>query len=136
MDENKIVAIVAENIPKDEPVAEPKPTAPTVPQPSAFETNVELNDPAIGLRLADYLDVTKVDRFSEERQQQMRLLYRWGAEQAKSTDTGEVLNKIRILETELGVRYKPDRLSALSRWVKLRQQADSLRKEMDFISGS
>lgn len=133
MDEAKIVQQVAQNIPKDEPVVEEKVTTPTEPQPSAFETNIELTDPAIGLRLADYLDVSRIDRFSQERQAQMRSLYRWGAEKAQSAELGDVLQKIQTLEVELGVRYKPDRLSTLARWVRLDEQASSLRKEMEAI---
>jgi hypothetical protein len=136
MDEAKVAEQVAQNIPKDEPVAEVTVPVSEEPKLSAFETNIELNDPAISLRLADYLDVSKIDRLNDERQAQMRTLYRWGAEKANSTDLGDVLSKIRTLEVELGIRYKPDRLSTLSRWVKLNNQASSLRKEMEALSGN
>lgn len=135
--ETQIALKVAENIPKEEPTTAETPVV-TKPEPqlSAFETSVELNDPAISLQIADYMDVPRLERLSEERQVQMRLLYRWGAEQAGATDVGSVLDKIRVLETELGVRYKPDRLTILSRWVKLNNQAQSLRKEMEALHGN
>lgn len=136
MNENEIVEQLAKSIPKEPETTDvAKPVASEEPQPSAFEANIELNDPAIGMRIADYYDVSKIDRFSEERQRQMRLIYRWGAEQAQSTELGPVLQKLQTLETELGIRYKPDRLTTVSRWIKLNNQAKALKQEMETLRG-
>lgn len=133
MNENQIAAQVAKNIPTDEPAAQaPETKKEEKPGLSAFETSVELNDPAIGLEIADYFSLTKMDRWNEERQQQLRALYRWGAERASSVEKGDVLEQLALLERELGVMYKPDRLSTMSRWVKLDRQSKALQKEMEF----
>jgi hypothetical protein len=65
----------------------------------------------------------------------MRTLYRWGAEQAQSADLGAVIDKIRVLEAEIGARYKPDKLTILAKWVKLDKMASSLRKEQEYLRG-
>lgn len=134
MDESQIAAQVAKNIPREAPV-EPTPVVDEVPQPSAFETNVELNDPAIGMELADYFEVSKVDRFTEEAQRDLRSLYRWAAERAGSADKASVLQQLRVLEMELGLVYKPGRLQKLARWVSLDKQAEALRVEKEMLRG-
>lgn len=133
MDENKIVAELAKSLPENQPKPEPVEKKPETPQPSAFESNVELNDPAIGLELADFFGVGRVERFSEERQQQLRNLYRWAAEKAGSSDKIAVMDKLRTLEMELGVGYKQNRLDTLARWVKLDRQAETIRREKEFL---
>lgn len=132
MDEQTIANKLTENIPQEAPEG---PTVAPQPEtgPSAFESNIALNDPAISLAVADYLDVSKVDRFSDEKQAQMREIFRWASETSQSTDIGDVLLQIRMLENELGTLFKPDRLSRLSRWVSLHRQAESLRKQMEMI---
>jgi len=134
MDEQKIAEQVAQNIKTEEhiPAPEPKPE----PTLNAFEVSVELNDPAISLQIADYFGITSTDRFNSEVQGQLRALYRWGAERAGSTDRGEVLQQLALLERELGVTFKPERLSTMSRWVKLDKQAEAIRKEKEVLSGT
>jgi hypothetical protein len=132
MNETEIAAKVAENIKTEEHI--PAPVVEEAPKLNAFESSIELNDPAIGLELADYFGLSKMDRFNEEGQQQLRALYRWGAERAGSTEKGDVLEQLHLLSLELGVTFKPDRLGTMSRWVKLSRQADALRKEMDTLS--
>lgn len=135
MDEAKIAAEVAKNIPQDEPPKPPEPTPEVKPEPSAFETNIELNDPAISLQLADYFGLSRVDRLTEERQSQLRNIYRWASKKAGSTDLNDVMMSILTLDRELGSTYKPDRLNIISRWVKLNQQAEAVQKEMEFLRG-
>jgi hypothetical protein len=135
MNEKQIAEQLTQNIPQDTPVVDDKPVTATKPEPSAFESNVELNDPAIGLEIADFFGITKVDRFSEERQQQLRALYKWGAERAGSKDRSAVIMQLHLLERELGATFKPDRLATMSRWVKLDKQAEAIRQEQGFING-
>jgi hypothetical protein len=133
MDEQTIATKVAQNIKTE--VHVPAPETKPEPQLNAFETNVELNDPAISMQIADYFGLSSTDRFNSEVQGQLRALYRWGAERAGTMDRADVLQQLSLLERELGVSYKPERLSTMSRWVKLDKQADAIRKEKEVLGG-
>jgi len=136
--ETQIVAKLAQNIPREtpEPTKESNtPTTPEAPALSAFETNIELNDPAISLQIADFFDISKTDRMSEERQRQLRNIYRFAAEKVGSTEKSRVLNYLSLLENELGTTFKPGRLDHISKFVKLKQQSESIQRELEAYGG-
>lgn len=133
MNEDAIAAQVAQNIQKEEHI--PAPVAPEEPQPSAFESNVELNNPAISLQLVDYFSVGRIDRFNEETQRQLRAVYRWAAEQLQSTELDKILPLIRQVEMEIGSSFKEDRLARLAKWVNLQKQSEVLRAQMGALYG-
>lgn len=128
MDETKIAEQVAQNIPKEEHI--PAPEIKEEPQPSAFESNVELNDPAISLKLADYFMLSRSERFNELTQRDMREVYRWCAEQVQSTELDKVLPMVRLLEAEIGATFKEDKLRRLARFVHLKKQSDVINAQL------
>lgn len=133
MDETKIAEQVAKNIKTEQHI--PAPEVVEEPQPSAFESNVELSSEMLTAKLADYFDLSRVDRYDESYQRQIKTVHEWAAQRAQSLGTGDALEQIRILELELGVAFKPDRLPRLAKWVRLKQHADSINKEMEYLRG-
>lgn len=131
MDEQIIAAQQAAKIQTEPHI--PAPIVDEAPQPSAFETNIELNDPAIGLQLTDYFDVGRIDRFNEVTQRQLRSVYQWAAERAGSTELGKVLQTIRSVEMELGATFAPDRLARLAKFVQLNRQSEVIRAQQDAL---
>jgi hypothetical protein len=131
MDENIIAANLAAKIETNTHV--PAPVVEEGPQPSAFETNIELNDPAIGLQLTDYFDIGRIDRFNEVTQRQLRSVYQWAAERAGSAELANVLGVIRSVELELGATYAPDRLVRIAKFVQLNKQSEAIRIQQDSL---
>lgn len=133
MDEAQIAAQTAKNIPTEEHI--PAPVVPEEPQQSAFETNMEINDPAISLQLIDYFNIPNIDRFNEHTQRQLRTIYQWAAETAQSKELDKVLPVIRTLENELGATFTTDKLQRLAKFVTLQKQANVLRYQMEHLYG-
>lgn len=133
MDESIIAANLAAKIQTETHV--PAPVVEETPQPSAFESNIELNDPAIGMQLTDYFDVGRIDRFNEVTQRQLRSVYQWAAERANSTELANVLNVIRNVELELGATFAPDRLARLAKFVQLNRQSEAIRIQQESLYG-
>jgi len=131
MDEQQIQAQVAKNIPVDEPTVAPP--ADETPKDSAFDSNVELNIPNQGMEFFDYFAVSRIDRWSDESQRQVREVYRWAAQKAQSNELPDVFNQLRLLETELGIIYKPNRLQKLARWIELEKQTEAFRAQQEMI---
>ena len=131
MDESIIAANLAAKIQTDTHV--PAPVVEEGPQPSAFETNIELNDPAIGMQLTDYFDVGRIDRFNEVTQRQLRSVYQWATERAGTTELANVLNVIRSVELELGATFAPDRLARLAKFVQLNKQSEAIRIQQESL---
>lgn len=131
MDESIIAANLAAKIQTDTHI--PAPKVEETPQPSAFESNIELNDPAIGLQLTDYFDVGRIDRFNEVTQRQLRSVYQWAAERAGTKELANVLNVIRNVELELGVTFAPDRLARLAKFVQLNKQSEAIRIQQESL---
>jgi len=125
MDEQQIAQNLQANIKTEAHI--PAPIIEDSPQPSAFETNIELTDPAISTQLADYFDLARLDRHNELTQKDLREVFRWAAEQAQSTDLNEVLQQIRAAEAQLGLTWKQGRLQKLARYVNLDRQAQTIR---------
>lgn len=134
MDEQTIAAQQAAKIQTD--IHVPAPIVPETPQPSAFESNIELHDPAIGMQLTDYFDVGRIDRFSEVTQRQLRTVYQWAAERAGTTELANVLHVIRSVELELGATFVPDRLARLAKFVQLNRQSEAIRIQQDSLYGN
>jgi len=133
MDENIIAANLAAKIETNTHV--PAPVVEEAPQPSAFETNIELNDPAIGMQLTDYFDIGRIDRFNEVTQRQLRGVYQWAAEKAGSAELANVLQVVRSVEMELGITYAPDRLVRIAKFVQLNKQSEALRIQQEALYG-
>jgi len=133
MDEQTIAAQQAAKIQTD--VHIPAPVVEEPLQPSAFETNIELNDPAIGMQLTDYFDIGRIDRFNEVTQRQLRGVYQWAAEKAGSAELANVLQVVRSVEMELGITYAPDRLVRIAKFVQLNKQSEVLRLQQEALYG-
>jgi hypothetical protein len=131
MNETEIAAQVAQNIPKEEHI--PAPIVEEKPQPSAFDSNVALEDPTFALRLQDYFDVPRIERYNEETQKQLRSVYEWAAQRAGSADLNEVLPIIRMLENELGATFTTDKLQRLAKFIKLQKQSEVLRIQQEAL---
>ena len=133
MDEAQIQAQVAKNIPQEPKQAPQEPPTDDTPQESAFDSNVELNIAQEGMQLFDYFGVSRIDRYSEESQRQLREVYRWAGEKAKSNALPDVFNTLRYLENELGIMQKPNRLQRLAKWIELEKQAQAFRAQQEMI---
>jgi len=131
MSETEIADQLAQNIQKEEHV--PAPIVEEKPQPSAFDSNVALEDPTFALRLQDYFDVPRIERYNEETQKQLRSVYEWAAQRAGSTDLNEVLPIIRMLENELGATFTTDKLQRLAKFIKLQKQSEVLRIQQEAL---
>lgn len=135
MDESAIAAQVAQNIQQEVHVPAPVSTADATPGPSAFDSNIALNDPALGLQLADYFNLGRLELYNEEYQRQMRSVYQWAAETVQSTDLDKVMMAVRALENELGATWAPDRLQRLAKFIRLKQQSQVLSMQMESLRG-
>lgn len=128
MDETQIASQLAQNITTETHI--PAPVTQDEPVQSAFDSNVEITDPAVAIQFADYFDVPNMDRYNEHTQRQLREIYRWAAERAQSTDMDKILPIVRMLENELGATFTADKLQRLAKFVKLQKQSDVLRHQM------
>src|SRR5688572_8759169 len=139
MDAEALIAQqVAQNIPRDEPAPISAPQDNQTMQeagPSAFDSNVALNDIGLLTRIQDYFDVSRLDRYNEDTQKQLRNVYSWAADLAQSTDLDKVLPVIRALENELGVTFRQDKLQRLAKFVHLKKQSDVLQHQMGALRG-
>lgn len=131
MDESSIAAKVAQNIPQ-EPLQAPTQTTADEPQNSAFDSNIELstNEHMI---LADYFELSRIDTWSDDKQRQIREVYRWAAEQAQSKELGTVMNVLRNLEMELGIMMKPNKLLRIAKFVELKRKSDLINAQMGAV---
>ena len=132
MDESQIRAQVAQNIPQEQETVQ-APIQDNTQEDSAFDSSVELNMSGEGMQLFDYFGVSRIDRYSDESQRQLREIYRWAGQKAQSNDLGDVFTQIRVLETELGTIYKPNRVQRLARWIELEKQTESFRAMQEMI---
>lgn len=133
MTEEQIANKVAQNIQTEEHI--PAPVVPEQPQESAFNSNVELNNPLTSLQLTDYFNLSRVDIYNEHTQRQLRDVFNWAAEKAESTELDKVLPIIRMLENELGATFTTDKLQRLAKFIKLQKQAEVLRMQQEALYG-
>jgi hypothetical protein len=131
MSEEQIVNNLTQNIPTETHI--PAPTVAEEPQPSAFDSNVELNNPLTALQLTDYFNLARIDVYNEHTQRQLRDVYGWAAEKAQSTELVKVLPIIRMLENELGATLATDKLQRLAKFIKLQKQAEVLRMQQEVL---
>lgn len=131
MTEEQIANKVAQNIQTEEHI--PAPVVPEQPQESAFNSNVELNNPLTSLQLTDYFNLSRIDVYNEHTQRQLRDVYNWAAEKAESTELDKVLPIIRMLENELGATFATDKLQRLAKFIKLQKQAEILRIQQEVL---
>lgn len=133
MDEASIAQKVAQNIPQ-EPVVEPTTVPVDVPEPNEpFHSNIPLDDTGVLLRFADVFNLGRTEMFSHERQAEMREVIRLASERAQSNDISRVMQEITAMSIELGVAFRPDKLSRLARWAGLERQTQALRVQQEMI---
>ena len=77
MSEEQIANQVAKNIQTETHI--PAPVVEDQPQQSAFDSNVELNNPLTSLQLTDYFNLSRVDIYNEHTQRQLRDVFNWAA---------------------------------------------------------
>lgn len=131
MTEEQIAAQVAQNIKAEEHI--PAPEVKEEPQPSAFQSNIELNNPLMAMQLADYFDLARIDRYNEHTQAELRTVYEWAAKKAQSAEMEDVLLVLRSLENELGATFTTDKLQRLCKFIKLQKQAEVLRLQQEAL---
>lgn len=132
MDEAKVAAQVAQNIPKEEPSAPPAPDIPEE-QSSTHSNPINLEDPTLNLRISDYFELPRTARYSDETQQQLRMVLDWASEVSQSSDMADILSTIHAMERELGITFKPNRLEKVYRYTKIQRQLFSINKEMELL---
>lgn len=115
-----------------------KPPTPAEPPQgdSAFQSNISLGDPVVSLQLQDYFELNRADRYSEERQHQLKTVLEWASATAQSNDMLDILQTIQRKELELGHQPFKDRLNRLYRLAKLEAQANFIELERQAIYGS
>lgn len=134
MNETQIAQKLAANIPREEHI--PAPVVEQAPQPSALDSNIALESPTTGTQIADYFSLDRVDRFSEQTQRSLRIVYEWASEIAGSTDLDKVLPVLRAYELELGITYAPDRLARMAKIIHLQKQAKTAFAQMEALRGN
>ncbi len=133
MNETEIAEKLKQNI-TAQPYVPPAP-APVVGEP-AFQSNVTLGDPIIATQLNDYFELTRADRYSEERQQQLKTVLEWAAALAQSNELIDILRKLQQKELELGNKPFVDRLQRLYRLAKIEAQSNYLDIERRQLYGT
>lgn len=135
--EATIAAQVAQRIPQEAP-AKDQP-APAVQEAlkqaeQTIEKPTNYNNDVAALRLLDYFQVPVNQRRDREVLDRLNLIYKWAEEQAKSTDSVDVMTRLRELEGRLGLTFRNDeKLNSLYRWVKLDNERRRVEKEMALV---
>lgn len=135
--ESQIAAQVAQRIPKEAPATDqPAPAVQealkqahqTIEKPTNYNTDIA------ALRLLDYFTVPVEMRRDREVLDKLNAIYDWGAEQAKSDDSVDVMTRIKELEGRLGLTFRDDKkLDSLYQWIKLDKERRRVEKEMSLI---
>lgn len=118
--------------------AEPHiPAPPTADQPEepAFQSNISLGDPVISTALVDFFELSRADKYSEERQHQLKTVLEWASAKAQSNDIMEILLTLQRKESEVGRNVFRDRLQTMYKLAKLEAQANFVNMEMRNIYG-
>lgn len=134
LDEQQIAENLKQNIANTGYTA-PAPATPTDTQP-AFQSNISLGDPIVATQLNDYFELTRADRYSEERQHQLKTVLEWAANSAQSNEVLDILNVIQRKELEIGHKPFIDRLKTLYRLAKIEAQTRFIDQERQQIYGS
>lgn len=113
----------------------PAPAGPPDGEP-AFQSSITLGDPVVATQLNDYFELTKADRYSEERQHQLKTVLEWAAAKAQSNEIYDILNIIQRKELEIGRSPFKDRLQSLYKLAKIEAQANFLELERQQIYGT
>lgn len=139
MNEEKIVASLAQKIPKEPLLQRPdepskivqevvKQAEPTVAKPNSYP-----NDLA-AMKLLDFFEIETGMRRDPDTLDKLNYIYGWASEQAKSEDTVDIMTKIRELEQRLGLVFRAkEKLNSLYRWIKLDKQRRLVEKEMALV---
>lgn len=133
MEESQIAEKLKQNI-QDQGYKPPTP-APDPDGPSAFTSSISLGDPAVSGQLHDYFEMTRADKYSEERQHQLKTVLEWASAHAQSNEILDILNVFQRKELELGYQPMKDRLQRLYRLAKLEAQANFIELERKQIYG-
>lgn len=135
MTEQEIAARVAQNIPRDEPAPPAEaPVVASVPEEKGYVSNMDSSQ--FNLLLADYFNVSGVDKYSEEVKASIRSVQNWAYETSGSEDSEKALYAIRVLENELGSSFKPDRLARLAKFIRLKKQSEVLSLQLQAVKDS
>lgn len=102
----------------------------------AFQSNVSLGDPVVSTQLHDYFDLGRADKYSEERQHQLKAVLEWASNQAQSNEVLDILKAVQMKELELGYQPMKDRLQRLYKLAKLEAQANFIQLERQQLYGS
>lgn len=134
MDEAQIVEKLKQNIPQQ--IYQPPAPADSPSGDPAFQSNITLGDPIVALRLNDYFELSRADRYSEERQHQLKTVLEWASAKAQSNDILDILKVLQEKELEIGHKPFLDRLKTIYRLAKIEAQANYLELERRAIYGS
>lgn len=118
-----------------QPYTPPTPDTPTDDAP-AFQSSVSLGDPIVATHLHDYFELSRADKYSEDRQRQLTTVLEWAAAKAQSNDILPILEVIQRKELEIGRSPFKDRLQSLYRLAKVEAQANFIELERQSIYGT
>lgn len=102
----------------------------------AFKSDVSLGDPVISMRMNDYFELPRADKYSEERQHQLKTVLEWAAAHAQSNEIIDILTILQRKELELGAKPFADRLQRLYRLAKLEAQSNFIDMERRQLYGA
>ena len=134
MQEEQIAQKLQQNI-TAQPYAPPTPAGPPDGD-SAFQSSVSLGDPVISTRLHDYFELPRADKYSEERQHQLKVVLEWAVAHAQSNELINILTTLQQKELELGNKPFADRLQRLYRLAKIEAQSNFLDIERRQLYGA
>lgn len=131
LNENDIAQRLRENIHQEPEV--PKPIVAEEPQPSAFDSNVELGKMMVTYKLYDYFEIPSHERNAPEVQDWMGVIYSWAVRESGSQELADILKIIQTKELEMGLLTKSGRLAKVYRYVKLTNQRKAIELEMNTL---
>lgn len=138
MNEDQIVASLAQKIPR-EPLLQ-KPDEPSkivqevVKQEPSLTKPTNYHDELSAMKLMDFFTIDVHSRRDPEVMDKLNYIYGWGAEQAKSSDSIDVMTKLRELEQRLGLVFRTgNKFESIYRWIKLDKQRRLVEKEMALV---
>lgn len=129
MDESQIAAQLASTIPT-EPVEAPR--IEEAPNTDISHSNGELNtnDHMI---LADFFGLNRTEMWSDDKQRQVREVYRFASEIAGTNELSKVIDIVRQMELQLGITMKSNKLFRLARFVELKRQSNLINAQMQGV---
>lgn len=134
MNESQIQESLKQNI-TSQPYQTPV-HVPDTPGDQVFHSNISLGDPIVATQLHDYFELNRAEKYSEDRQRQLKTVLEWAVAKSQSNDVLEILRTLQQKELEIGHSPFKDRLQSLYRLAKIEAQSNFLELERQAIYGT